>query len=141
MPLSAFHHQESLPTEDAVRYVLGLAYGTWTQLPALVAERIGPVSEVWKSSNANTGWGLRVLQQDRVVLYMTPQPRQFIVSFALGERAVAAARTAKLSAHVLDAIEDARRYPEGRGVRIAVRDSRDVQTLTRLAEIKCELTR
>ena len=141
MPLSAFHHQQSLPTEDAVRYVLGLAYATWAQLPSLVAQRIGPVSEVWKSSNANTGWGLRILQQDRVILYMTPQPRQFIVSFALGERAVAAARTAKLSAHVLEAIEDAPRFAEGRGIRIAVRDSRDVQTLTRLAEIKGELSR
>jgi uncharacterized protein DUF3788 len=138
---SAFHDPECLPTDDAVRDVLGNAYVTWARLPGVVAERVGLVSEIWKYTSANTGWGLRVLQRDRVILYMTPQPRQFIVSFALGERAVAAARTAKLSAPVLDAIEDAPRYAEGRGVRITVRDSRDIRALTQLAQIKCELSR
>lgn len=141
MPLSAFHDEACLPTDDAVRHVLGDAYATWAQLLALVVEHIGSVREVWKYTSANAGWGLRVLQRDRVILYMTPQPSQFIVSFALGERAVAAARTAELSAHVLEAIEKAPRYAEGRGVRIPVRDSRSIWTLTRLARIKCDLSR
>jgi hypothetical protein len=72
---------------------------------------------------------------------MTPQQNEFIVSFALGERAVAAARAAKLSARVLEAIEEAPRYAEGRGVRSRVRDSRYIRTLTRLAHIQRELSR
>ena len=141
MPLSAFHDQACMPTDDAVRGVLGDAYASWAQLLGLVVKRIGPVSEVWKYTSANTGWGLRILAQDRVILYMTPQPRQFIVSFALGERAVAAARLARLSGRVLKVIGDAPRYAEGRGVRVTVRDGRDIPTLSRLAEIKCELSR
>jgi hypothetical protein len=111
------------------------------QLLGLVADRIGPVIAIWKYTSANAGWGLRVVCNDRVILYMTPQQNEFIVSFALGERAVAAARAAKLSARVLEAIEEAPRYAEGRGVRIRVRDSRYIRTLTRLAHIKRELSR
>jgi hypothetical protein len=141
LPLSVFHDQERVPTDDAVRRVLDDAHATWVQLLDLIAERIGPVSEVWKCTSARTGWGLRVSHKDRVILYMTPQPRQFIVSFALGERAVEAARLTRLSASVLQAIEAAPRFAEGRGVRITVRDGRDIQTLTRLAQIKCESSR
>jgi hypothetical protein len=141
MPLSVFHDREQVPTDDAVRRILGGAHAAWDQLLGLVTERIGAVSEVWRCTNARTGWGLRLLREDRVILYMTPQPRQFIVSFALGERAVEAARVTTLSAPVLQAIDAAPRFAEGRGVRITVRDGRDIQTITRLAQIKCELSR
>ena len=140
LPPSVFRDHATLPTDDAVRRVLGAAYHSWGELLGSVARQIGPVSEVWKLTGG-TGWGLRVLQRDRVILYMTPQPRQFVVSFALGERAVAGARIAELSASVLDAIETAPRVPEGRGVWVTVHDNRDVETLTRLAQIKSELSR
>jgi hypothetical protein len=141
MPLSAFHDQESLPTDAGVRHVLGDAHATWELLLGLVAERIGPVSEVWKCTSVKTGWGLRVVRETKVILYMTPQPRQFVVSFALGERAVKAARMAKLSAAVMQVIEAAPGFVDGRRVRITVRDARDLETLAQLAAIKCELSR
>ena len=118
--------------------MLGTANAHWTKLFALVAERIGPITEVWKFTSATTGWGLRVVHEGRVILYMTPQPNQFLVSFALGEKAVASARAAKLPSTIMDAIEAAPRYAEGRGVRITVRSGRQLAPLTRLAQIKCE---
>ena len=135
MSLSAFDDKTRPPTDDQLRSVLGKAYDPWVRLLALVAERIEPATEVWKFG---TGWSLRVLHKDRVILYMTPQPSQFLVSFALGEKAVAAARAARLSASVLKAIDDAPRYAEGRGVRIPVRGSSQLTTLARLAQIKHE---
>lgn len=141
MPASAFQDETCTPTDDAVRGVLGDAFATWAQLRALIAERIGPVSEVWKYTNAHTGWALRIVHRDRVIFYVTPQPARFIVSLALGARAVAAARTARLSARVLEAIEEAPGNTEGRAVRISVRDGRYIRTLARLAQIKSELRR
>ena len=135
MSLSAFDDKTRPPTDDRLRSVLGKAYGPWVRLLVLVAERIQPVTEVWKFS---TGWSLRVLHKDRVILYMTPRQNQFLVSFALGERAVAAAHAARLSASVLKAIDDAPRYAEGRGVRVPVRGGGQLTTLARLAQIKHE---
>jgi uncharacterized protein DUF3788 len=135
MALSAFDDKTRPPTDDQLRSVMGKAYGSWVRLLALVAERIEPVSEVWRFG---TGWSLRVLRKDRVILYMTPRQNQFLVSFALGEKAVAAAHAARLSASVLKAIDDAPRYAEGRGVRIPVRTSSQLTTLARLAQIKHE---
>jgi hypothetical protein len=135
MTLSAFDDKARRPTDDQLRATLGKAYGPWIRLLTLVTDRIDSSAAVWKFG---TGWSLRVVHKDRVIVYLTPQQNQFLVSFALGEKAVAAAHAAKLSAAVLRIIDDAPRYAEGRGIRLPVRGSRQLATLVRLAQIKRE---
>ncbi len=136
MPLSAFADKTHSPTESELRIALGKAFASWARLLELVDERIGPTDVVWGFTSASTGWGLRVRQKERVIFYMTPQPNRFLVSFALGEKAVAIAREARLSARVRSAIEAAPRYAEGRGVRLEISSSRELASLATLAEIK-----
>lgn len=135
MALSAFDDKTRPPTNDQLRTVLGRAYQPWMKLLALIGTRIDSAVPVWKFG---TGWSLRVLHKDRVIVYLIPQQNRFLASFALGEKAVAAAHAARLSAAVLRIIDDAPRYAEGRGVRIPVRGSRQLTTLARLAQIKRE---
>jgi hypothetical protein len=136
--LSAFTDKSRRPGEDELRSALGKAYPAWARLIELVASRVGPVSQAWGFTSAGTGWGLRLKSAERVIVYMTPREGQFLVSFALGEKAVAAAHASKLPASVLEKIEAAPRYAEGRGVRFEVRQSREVPPLARLAQIKSE---
>ena len=136
MSLSAFKEKSRPPSDDDLQAVLGKAYAPWCRLIELVGARIDPITEVWGFTSASTGWGLRLRHKERVILYMTPQPGQFLVSFALGEKAVAAARAARLSATILKAIAEAPRYAEGRGVRLAVTNGRQIAALASLAQIK-----
>lgn len=135
MSLSALTDGTRSPTQDQLRSVLGRAYAPWVRLLELVAQRIEAATPGWRFS---TGWSLRVLHRQRVILYMTPQKDQFLVSLALGERAVAAAHAAKLAPSVLQVVDAAPQYAEGRGVRFCVRGSRQLPALARLAEIKRE---
>ena len=75
-------------------------------------------------------------RKDRVILYVTPREDHFLVSLALGEKAVAVAQTRMLPARILKAIESAAKYAEGRGVRLEVRHGRELKALVTLAEIK-----
>lgn len=136
-PLVDGDHQ---PTDDEVRAALGPAYAGWTRLIELVTQSVPAISELWHftKTGAGTGWGLRLLSKKRIIVYMTPREGWFLVSFALGERAVAAAREARLAPAVLKAIDEAPRYAEGRGVRIEVRSSDPVPALAALAVIKSE---
>ena len=136
MTLSAFGERARRPTETELRDALGRSHAAWTELIARTAERIGPLNELWAFSSASTGWGLRLRHKERVILYMTPQRDQFLVSFALGEKAVAAARTKRLPAALIEAIDTAPRYAEGRGVRVTVTSARQVPGLVTLAEVK-----
>jgi len=123
------------PSAVQLRSTLGAAYPAWVEFQALVAERVAPITPVWKFS---TTWSLRLVHRKRVILYLSPRQGHFVVSFALGERAVAAAHAAKLAAGVLEEIDRAPRYAEGRGVRFPVRGNRRLVTLARLARIKHE---
>lgn len=138
MALSALTERSHEPTDEDLRNVLGKAYEVWIGLIDGVGERIGPISPTWGFTSKSTGWGLRLRQKDRIILYMTPQTGKFLVSFALGERAVAAAQLRGLSSTLLKAIDTAPRYAEGRGLRLEVSSKRQVRDLTALAEIKSE---
>ena len=136
MALSAFTEKNRMPTDEDLRRVLDKTYASWTKLLELVAERIDPINQVWGYTSASTGWGLRVHHRERVIVYMTPQHNQFLVSLALGEKAVVAAHAAKLPAALLKVIDGAPRYAEGRGVRVEIKSGRQLAALARLAEIK-----
>jgi len=135
---SAFADKTHQPTERDLRSVLGKAYKAWARLIELVSVRIVPISQVWGFTSANTGWGLRLKHNERIILYMTPRECHFLVSFALGEKAVVETRAHKLPTGVLKAIESAPKYAEGRGVRLQVRQAREVAALVTLAEIKAK---
>ena len=57
--------------------------------------------------------------------YSLHDPREgyFMASFALGEKAVKAAHESDLPISVLKVIESAKKYAEGRGVRLEVRSA------------------
>ena len=136
MTLSAFTDKSLPPADRDLRSVLGKSHDAWARLIELVTARIDQILPVWGFTSEVTGWGLRLKRKGRVILYMTPRKGHFLVSFALGEKAVAAAHERKLSASLLKAIDAAPRYPDGRGVRLEVRQTRDVSALATLARIK-----
>jgi hypothetical protein len=134
--LSAFGDKKHPPTDPELQEVLGRAYAAWSDLPAMLEARLGPATHAWGYAGRPYGWALRVLLKKRVILYMTPQPQQFLVAFALGEKAVHAVQAARLPTNVLQAIEAAPRYAEGRGVRFEITGRRQLAPLVRLAVIK-----
>jgi hypothetical protein len=136
MALSAFDDKSRPPREAELAATLGKVHAHWNELRRLIAVRFAPLTEDWGFSSASTGWGLRLKQEKRTVLYMTPCAGHFLASFALGEKAVKAAHEGSLPASVLEVIDSARKYAEGRGVRLVVKSARDVRNVEKLAAIK-----
>lgn len=136
MALSAFSDKMHQPTDEDLRSTLGAAHAPWIRLIELVSTRISPITQLWGFTSASFGWSLRLRHKERVILYMTPCDGHFLASFALGEKAVKEANAAKLPKTLLSAIDAAPRYAEGRGLRIQVKQSRQVPSLAALAEIK-----
>ena len=79
---------------------------------------------------------MRLKNRERTILYMTPRDGHFLASFALGEKAVKKAHEDDLPLSVLKIVDNAKKYAEGRGVRLEVRDGRDVRNVEKLAAIK-----
>ena len=135
MALSAFDDKSRSPRDDELAATLGRAFVSWNELRKIIASRFTPLSEEWGFTKS-AGWGLRLRQPARTVLYMTPCNSYFLASFALGEKAVKAAHESDLPASILEIIDNAKKYAEGRAVRLEVRTAKDVRNVEKLAVIK-----
>jgi hypothetical protein len=136
MAWSAFDDKTSPPTEKALRQVLGRTTPLWSRLQGDLQSAHGPLVEEWNFAGKAYGWSFRLKQKKRALVYMTPCRGYFLASFALGEKACAAAQAADLPAWLLAIVDAAPKYPEGRGVRIPVKRASDVAGVEKVAAIK-----
>jgi hypothetical protein len=132
---NAFIGARKIPTEEQLATALGPAKAVWDQLLRELAS-VGATVREWKSYSAKSGWALRLKHGQRTIVWLAPCRRSIQVVFILGDRAVEAARAADLPMLVTTALDAATRYPEGTGVRFAIRSAREIAPLLRLAEIK-----
>jgi hypothetical protein len=136
MALSAFDDRTSAPKPRALQAMLGRSGPLWKKLKDDLQKSYGPLAEEWNFAGAAFGWSLRLKKGKRVIVYMTPCRAHFLAAFVLGEKAVHAARGSDLPPFVLEAIDSARQYVEGRGIRLEVRNRKDVAAIETLAAIK-----
>ena len=136
MALSIFDDKSKPPKDAELATALKDSFLFWNELKKLIALRFKPLSTEWGFASKRTGWGLRLKNKNRTILYMTPRDGHFLASFALGEKAVKAAHEDDLPMPVLKIIDNAEKYPEGRGVRLEVRNGSDVRSVEKLAVIK-----
>jgi hypothetical protein len=136
MALSAFDDKLKKPRSAELRKTLGRTSTHWDNLRTHIAAEYAPLDETWNFAGANWGWSLRLKQKKRTVLYMTPCKGYFLVGFVLGEKAVRAAHDSNLPDSVLTVIDEAKKYAEGRGVRIEIRNKKTLEVAKTLATIK-----
>jgi hypothetical protein len=136
MALSVFDDKLNKPRAGELRKVLGRASAHWDDLKTHIAAEYAPLDETWNFAGANWGWSLRLKQKKRTVLYMTPRKGYFSVGFVLGEKAVRAAHGSNLPDSILTAIDGAKKYAEGRGVRLEIRNKKDLKITKELTAIK-----
>jgi hypothetical protein len=133
---SVFDDKAQQPTEADLARALKGSFGFWNELKERMASRFTPLTFEWGFTSKTTGWGLRLKHKERIILYMTPCEGHFLASFALGEKAVHAAHKVNQPSSILKIIDSAKKYAEGRGVRLKVTSARDVRHIEKLAVIK-----
>lgn len=136
MVANAFVGAMKAPHEKEVAAILGPGKELWDDLLQRLRGDCRTDAEEWGSSSKKLGWSLRVKRKERIVVYLAPQVGYFIASFALGEKAVEVARASRLPPKVMNVIEEAKRYAEGRAVRLDVRSASDLEGVLRVAKVK-----
>jgi len=135
---NAFAGRAKRPTELQLASVLGPTDALWHGLITELRRDLALDAEEWNSSSVKGGWSLRLQRKKRNIVYLAPRRGWFLASFVLGDEAIAAARKSKLPPRVLKIIDPAKRYPEGRAVRIEVHDAQDADVVKTPAKIKLE---
>jgi hypothetical protein len=136
MPANAFINKPVPPTEAEVAAALGPAKAVWDQFLTGLAQEFAVNVHEWKCHSPKWGWSLRVKRKARTIVWLSPSERCFTVLFILGDKTMKAARQSKLPQRIVDALDAAPKYPEGTGIRLHVKTSREIGTLKKLAAIK-----
>ena len=135
-PTNAFIGKIEPPADEELKAALGPAAALWDRLLAELAREHGMEAEGWNSYSPKAGWSLPLRLGTRRIVYLSPCRKGFRASFALSDKAVAAAKKSALPRPVIQLIGEARRYAEGTAVRIEVQSAKDLDVVKKLAAIK-----
>jgi hypothetical protein len=124
------------PNEKTLSGVLGASFKSWTEIKNAITEEHGTTREEWKHYGTKSGWVLKLLLKKRNMFFLIPGDRHFTLGFVFGDRAVEAIEKSNLPAAMIREVKDARRYAEGRGLRIEVRNRTAVSHVLKLVDIK-----
>ena len=124
------------PTDAELAAALGPAKAIWDQLLADLTRECEVNVQEWNSYSPKAGWSLRVKRKSRTIVWIAPCLGCFRVAFIFGDKAMQVARQSKWPKQVNKVMDEAPKYPEGTGIRLKVKSSRDIGTLKKLAAIK-----
>ena len=92
----------------------------------------------WKFYSKAAGWTLPVKKGKRTLFYLMPKDAWFQMTFVYGERAVEAAQSFELPEKVLNDIQQATAYVEGRSVTIDITSNADIDIVEKMLQLKLE---
>jgi hypothetical protein len=136
MALSIFEDKLKEPVDNDLKKALGDTYEFWNIIKNFLIRHYPSAEEEWKFAGQNYGWGFRLKDKKRVIIYMTPADKFFRFSLVLGEKATQEAMNSKISQATKLAIKAAPVYAEGRGFRSEIKDSKFIEDIKALILIK-----
>jgi len=133
---NAFIGKTKIPSTQELSATLGSSLILWNELvDSLLAEP--DVTEMeWHSLKPKYGWSLIAKSKKRRIVYLGPCAGCFRVSFVLGDRAMSAARAGSFSKSVAKILDEAPHFAEGTGVRLLVKNAKDLAAIRKLTKIK-----
>jgi hypothetical protein len=134
--VNAFIGCERSPSDEELAAALGSAGAVWERLLQDLSADFELTETDWHSYSRKAGWALRVKKGERNIVYLSPQEGSFLAAFALGEKAMAAARASRLPAAAAAILDSAKKYAEGTAVRIEVKSARDIPVVKKLVAAK-----
>lgn len=135
MALSIFEDQSLQPTTEMVKHALSERHSDWQSIIDFVFKNHKAAEVIWNYSKS-FGWSLRIKDAKRVLVYMTPGDRKFLVSLVFGKKATEEAFASDISPILISIIEGAKVYAEGRGFRIEIEGLEMLPDILKLIEIK-----
>jgi Protein of unknown function (DUF3788) len=124
------------PSDLELAQNLGKVKPLWDDLVRHLEAEYAPVTRRWTFSRPTSVWLLRLIRQKRTILYLSPRPRHFVTAFVFGAKATAVVLSSDVPEAVKRALNEARAYAEGRGIRLETRTDEDVAVMQKLAAIK-----
>jgi hypothetical protein len=131
-----FDDKSNVPDDNDLQEALEDTKKLWDELTAYIKDTYDSVKEEWKFYGKKYGWQMKLPSKKRNIMFLIPRKGYFLAVFVFGEKAVEAIINSSLDQSIITAIKEARKYAEGRGLKIEVKSEKDIDNIKTLAHIK-----
>ena len=136
MDASIFMDKSVTPDSAALSTALGKSFALWEETVRITKELYPALIEEWAFPGSKHGWSFRLKDKKRVLIYLLPREKYFMIAMVFGEKACAEVKVSTIADHIKAMLAEARPYAEGRGVRVAIRERSGLDDIRKMLEIK-----
>jgi hypothetical protein len=136
METSIFMDLTKTPETADLEIPLGNTLHMWKEIRDFVFLKYPAAIEEWHISVKKYGWGFRIKDKKRAIIYLSPRMGFFRVAMVFGQKATDQILNSEISADIKDELKNSKVYVEGRVIRIEVRDASNLTDIKKLVEIK-----
>lgn len=133
---SVFMNPDIHPTEAEMQDKLDGSYEIWKFIESHVLGENPILIAEWNFGGKKFGWNFRIKDKKRAIIYMLPREGFFKVAFVFGDKAFEAVMQSSVLEQIKNDLASAKKYAEGRGVRIEVKGKSVVDDILQLVGIK-----
>lgn len=133
---SIFTEKEEQPTSEELQIFLGATFPYWLELAAFTKSSLPQAAGGWNFAGVNFGWGFRISDSRRVIIYLYPRAMFFTVTMMFNAKAAEAILASNVSDSIKQALQAAEEQPEGRSISLEVRKADTAADIKQLIEIK-----
>jgi hypothetical protein len=133
---SIFTDKDEQPTSEELQIFLGATFPYWLELAAFTKSTLPQAAGGWYFSGANFGWGFRISDSRRVIIYLYPRALFFTVTMVFNAKAQEAIAASSVADSIKTSLLAAEEQPEGRSISLEVRNPDVAANIKQLIEIK-----
>lgn len=131
-----FPDKSVVPDVTNLKAAISDTYPLWLKIVDYVHDQYPKAVDDWHYPGVKYGWSFRIKDKKRAIVYLIPKDNYFKAALVFGGKAMDAIRNSNVSKVIIDELENAKVYAEGRGIRIDVKDESVMDDILRLIEIK-----
>ena len=136
MDISIFTEKEVIPDEVALQTALGEKYVLWQAIKEYVYSKYPNATEDWFYPGKKYGWGFRIKDKKRAIIYLLPRDQYFKSAFMFGQKATDQILASGISETIKGELMAAKVYVEGRGIRMDILNVSQLDDIKKLVDIK-----
>jgi hypothetical protein len=126
------------PGDQLLKDTLGTSFKLWEEIKKGIIGLYSPVTEEWKYYGAKSGWTMKLLYKKRNLFFFIPSEKYFTLGFVFGDKAVKEVEKSSLPKPMIEELLNAKKYAEGRGLRVVIKKKGDLKDVFELVRIKIE---
>ncbi len=136
MDTSIFTDLNKKPQTSDLKTPLAEKFLLWMEIRDFVFDNYPAAVEEWHVSIKKYGWGFRIKDKKRAIIYLSPRANYFKVTMVFGQKATDKILSSNISEQIKTELLNSKVYMEGRVVRLEIHDSTMINDIKKLILIK-----